>query len=86
MFTDTDTSRDYGWLRVALEIIEEGVAIISVVEANLGAVYLGAEVVRVTKGELGVGTRLGKLQFDGAGFAVAVLQISAPMVESARSA
>ena len=81
MFADTDTGNGDHWLHVAFVIIEEGVAIILVVEADFGAIYLGAEVMGVAKGKLCVGACLGELQLDGAGFAVAVLQVAASMIE-----
>ena len=81
MFADTDTGNSNHWLHVNFVIIEEDVAINLVVEADFGAIYLGAEVMGVAKGKLCVGACLGELQLDGAGFAVAVLQVTAAVIE-----
>ena len=81
MFADTDTGNSDHRLHVTVVIIEEDVARILVVEADFGAIYLGSEVMGVAKSKLCVGACLGELQLDGAGIAVAVLQVTAAMIE-----
>ena len=86
MLADPDSGDGRFGISISFVIIEDRVAISVIVETDLNAMDLGAKVMSKTKNQLRVGACLGKLQFNGAGFAVTVLQVAASMIECAGSA